>query len=732
MGRNNNSKKGYFSHYREPLKSEVKKGIVTVFIFVLALVSLLSFFDQSGQAGRYLLRLLYIFFGKGAAIAPVLLLITGLLVLLKEKLQILWVYWLGLILFALTFFGLFHLWIPPENALTEALAGHGGGLVGLILSYPLGRFFGFWASLIIFLALLITSVLILLNLSLAKLFQGVSFFKFIFNKVNQLVFGLTNKIFDFVGKRKKPQESLNYEEAAFESKDIKELEEEVAEEKKEQQLSFEDIKSPKAKRSSKKIDLPLSLLESRDSQPTSGDINANTNIIKRTLENFGIEVEMGKVSVGPTVTQYTLKPADGVKLSQIVTLHNDLALALAAHPIRIEAPIPGKSLVGIEVPNQSVAVVRLKEILDSDRFRRRQSNLMISLGKDVAGEVWLANLRKMPHLLIAGATGSGKTIAINSIIVSLIFQNSPDDLKFILIDPKRVELPVYNSIPYLITPVITDVKKTVNALKWAVAEMERRFEVLAKFVKRDIQSYNASTEQKIPYIVIVIDELADLMATAGPEIEALIIRLAQMSRAVGIHLVLATQRPSVNVITGLIKANITSRIAFAVASLVDSRTILDTGGAEKLLGRGDMLFISSEISKPKRIQGAYVSDKEIKGIVSYLKEKGEPEYLPEVVEKTKEGSLLYNFSGSDDELLEEAKRVVVQAGKASASLLQRRLRIGYARAARLLDLLEEQGVVGPLDGARPREVLIPREDLAKIGESDEEEGFPEEEEEEIK
>jgi S-DNA-T family DNA segregation ATPase FtsK/SpoIIIE len=729
MKRQNNSQKSRFRHYGQPLGREVKKGILTVFIFVLAFISLLSLMNQAGQAGFYLLKLLRILFGQGVWLAPVLLVITGFLVLFQERLKILWIYWLTLLVLTLTFFGLLHLAILPEKAFSEALAGRGGGLAGLILSYPLERLFGFWATIIIFLAFLISAILILFNLSLTKLFQGVSFLPVLFNRLNRLVLNLLNWFFNLLSKKKKiDSESWVREETTFATKDIKELEEieSILGIKKEQQLTLDDLKLTQTKRSGRRIDLPLTLLEDRNTQPTSGDINANINIIKKTLENFGIEVEMGKVSVGPTVTQYTLKPADGVKLSQIVTLHNDLALALAAHPIRIEAPIPGKSLVGIEVPNQKVAVVRLKEILDSDRFRRRASNLMIALGKDVAGEVWLADLGKMPHLLIAGATGSGKTITINSILISLIYQNSPSELKFILIDPKRVELPVYNGIPYLITPVITDVKKTINGLKWAISEMEKRFEILSKYGKRDIQSYNAASSQKMPFIVIVIDELADLMAAAGAEIEALIIRLAQMSRAVGIYLVLATQRPSVNVITGLIKANITSRLAFAVASLVDSRTILDTGGAEKLLGRGDMLFISSEISRPKRLQGAYVSDREIKRIVSFLKEKGQPEYLPEVIEKPKEGSLLYDFSGSDDELLEEAKEIAIRAGKASASLLQRRLRIGYARAARLLDLLEEQGVVGPLDGAKPREILIDRGDFDKIEEGEDEREIDEE------
>ena len=419
---------------------------------------------------------------------------------------------------------------------------------------------------------------------------------------------------------------------------------------------------------------------------------------------------MGEVSVGPTVTQYTLRPAEGVKLSQITTLHNDLALALAAHPIRIEAPIPGKSLVGIEVPNRSIAVVTLREILEDQTFKNRVSNLTIVLGKDVAGKSYLADLDKMPHLLIAGATGSGKTVCLNSIIVSLLYQNSPQELKFILVDPKRVELTVYENIPHLLTPVVTDPHKTINALKWSISEMDRRFELLSQTGKRDIREYNKEAEDKLPYLVIIVDELADLMMAAPTEVEACIIRLAQMARAVGIHLIMATQRPSVDIITGLIKANITSRIAFSVASSVDSRTILDTTGADKLLGRGDMLYISAQLSKPVRLQGAFVSDKSIKALVKHLKAQAKPEYLADVTERKAIG-LGIDSSLEEDELLPQAKEIIWQANKASASLLQRRLRVGYARAARLLDLLEEEGIIGPADGAKPREIFKTKEEI---------------------
>ena len=470
-----------------------------------------------------------------------------------------------------------------------------------------------------------------------------------------------------------------------------------------------------------KIDLPLDLLSGKIGKPTSGDIKTNAMVIQRTLENFGIPVEMNEVSVGPTVTQYTFKPAEGIKLAKITTLSNDLALALAAHPIRIEAPIPGKSLVGVEVPNQSKAVVGLREILESSDFKARKSNLTIALGKDVSGKGWSYDLPKMPHLLVAGATNSGKSVCLNSIIISLLYQNNPDDLRFIMVDPKRVELTVYGGIPHLLTPVITDVPKTVNALKWCLNEMDRRFELLSKHYKRNILSYNekAKPDEKMPYIVFIIDELADLMVAAGRDIEGSVIRLAQMARAVGIHLILATQRPSVDVITGFIKANMPARIAFSVASGVDSKTILDTLGAEKLLGQGDMLFVTAEISKPKRLQGAYVSDNEIKRIVNHIKEQGGgTNYVEGITERQKvkgiAGMGLDGEGGDSDELLEEAKELIINSGKASTSYLQRRLSIGYARAAKLIDLLEEAGVVGPGNGSKPREVMITREQYEAV------------------
>ncbi|MCL5795137.1 MAG: DNA translocase FtsK, partial [Patescibacteria group bacterium] len=459
---------------------------------------------------------------------------------------------------------------------------------------------------------------------------------------------------------------------------------------------------------------PLELLELPRGKASSGNIAKNVEIIQKSLGDFNIDVSMGDVNIGPTVTQYTLKPAEGVKLNQITARANDLALALAAHPLRIEAPIPGKAAVGVEIPNKIPAVVTLREIIESDPFKKRKSNLTIALGRDVAGNPVAIDLKKMPHLLIAGSTGSGKSICLNGLINSFLYQNSPAEMRLIMVDPKRVEFTRYNGIPHLLAPVVTEVDKTVNVLKWAVAEMDRRFKLFAETKRRDIESYNDHPpDGKLPYLVVVIDELADLMAQSAREVEAAIVRLAQMARATGIHLVVATQRPSVDVITGLIKANIISRIAFAVASQIDSRTILDMSGAEKLLGHGDMLYIGGELGKPKRVQGVMITEREVKAVTDFLKRGGQAQYDDSIInyQPARVGS---GAAGSevDDALYEEAKQVVVQAGKASASLLQRRLRVGYARAARLLDVLEAEGVIGQAEGAKPRDVLIGPEILA--------------------
>jgi len=457
---------------------------------------------------------------------------------------------------------------------------------------------------------------------------------------------------------------------------------------------------------------PLSLLSEKiGSVAERGDVKKNAAIIEKTLDSFGVQARVAEVNGGPAVTQYALEISAGTKISKIANLQHDLALALATPTgtVRIEAPIPGKSLVGIEVPNHSLEIVGLKSVLASEQMQAHKSKLAVVLGKDTASKGVVVDLDRMPHVLIAGTTGSGKSVLINSFIGSLLFRNSPDELKMILIDPKRVELTNYNGIPHLLTPVITEPEKILSSLKWAMAEMDRRYKLFQSVGVRNIAGYNEmSGFQALPYIVIIVDELADLMMFAPVEIEDAITRIAQLARATGIHLVVATQRPSVDVITGLIKANIPCRIAFNVSSMIDSRVILDTPGAEKLLGRGDMLFLPPDASKPVRIQGVLVQDEEINNLIKYLKNTGiAPEYTAEVTEMPIGRWGKGGGSGSDrDELFEEAVRTVCQYDRASASLLQRRLKVGYARAARILDELEEMGIVGVGEGSKPRDVLV--------------------------
>lgn len=477
----------------------------------------------------------------------------------------------------------------------------------------------------------------------------------------------------------------------------------------------------------------MDLLEKKESPADAGDVKQNAQIIKDTLGEFNIDVEMEGANIGPKVTQYALKPPSGVKLGRITALETNIALNLAAQSLRMEAPIPGQKAVGIEVPNRRAADVRLFSILASKFWNTDKEPLAFAVGKDISGQAVVGELNKMPHLLIAGQTGSGKSVMINTLLTSLLYRNSPSDMKLILVDPKQVEMAPYEDIPHLLTPVINEPDKTISALKWAVNEMERRYKLLAEHKVRDIKTYNTMLRDgakkitvedaegnaqehengAMPYIVIVIDELADLMMVAARDVEALIVRLAQKARAVGIHLVLATQRPSVDVITGLIKANVPARIAFTVASQIDSRTILDQIGAEKLLGQGDMLMLTPSMSKPKRIQGAWVTDNEVLKITDYLRLQSPPQYNDEVVSMpvvlNGKGGIVPDFNGSndsEDDMYKDAVRAVIDSGKASTSLLQRRLRVGYARAARLIETLEEQGIIGPADGARPREVLV--------------------------
>ena len=736
---------------KEPhLSTDAKKGIAIIFLFAVALVSILSMLGIASTFGQYFTIGLNYVFGWGKALFPVVLVMFALLLMFPEKYQVRKTSYLGVFLFVLSFFAILHLFvIEPEQTWEMIKQGEGGGFVGLFLSWPFMELMGFWASLIVLIAIVIVSLIVAFNTSLKSIVSNGGVIKRILVAIKNFFIKIKNKIIwrkynkefaDGEGEPESEEAELSNEassqeadgEAQFTKKEIEGDESSSAEASadEEEQMALPGIKKRKSRR---EIVPPLDLLEGKTDIPSAGDIEVSKEKIKKTLEDFGIEVEMGDVNVGPTVTQYTLAPAEGVKLSQITTLNNDLALALAAHPIRIEAPIPGKSLVGVEIPNKTVALVGLKEAIGSTEFKKRksQSSLTVVLGRDVAGKYIFADLDKMPHLLIAGATGSGKSVCINSIITSLLYENGPDDLKFVMVDPKRVELTNYNGIPHLLTGVVHDIDKTLNSFKWLISEMEKRFQLFSDAGKRDIHAFNqgASDSDRMPFIVAIIDELADIMTSASRDMEALIVRLAQMARATGIHLILATQRPSVEVITGLIKANITSRIAFSVASIIDSRTILDFSGAEKLLGKGDCLYISSSLSKPKRIQGAFVTDKEIERVVGYLKKKGgKADYDEEIIKKQQSS---HSFSADDEameedeELLSEAKNIILQADKASASLLQRRLRIGYARAARILDILEEQNFIGPADGARPREVLADDQtyltDDVEFEEKDEEE-----------
>jgi S-DNA-T family DNA segregation ATPase FtsK/SpoIIIE len=678
---------------RTQLKPEIKNSILGILFIALAIILILSAFNLAGPLGIFIYKIFNYLLGWGYFLLPILLIVLALTLIKihEEPLSFNAIALLGsgLVLFS-------------SLTILNIISPHNGGFLGEIGSL-LTNYLGVLATLIFYLAIFISGIILIFNkpLNILNLFK---------KKEKQLVINEPEKL---------EEKEIKETETEKTSLPIKgEFEE--TNRGKEKIVSEENTKKKNPLTLKLKGDYvlpPLDLLESTSSKPSVGDLKANANIIKRTLESFGIIVEMGEINVGPTVTQYTLKPTEGVKLSSITALQNDLALALAAHPLRIEAPIPGKSLVGIEVPNKSVALVRLGSLLKEIDFQKDGTLLNMVLGRDVEGRVVTADLSKMPHLLIAGATGSGKSVCIHSIISTFLFKNSPSTLRLILVDPKRVELARYNGIPHLLTPVITDNKKVLPTLRWAVEEMGRRYDLLSQYQARDIESYNnkalARNENILPYIVIIIDELADLMMYYGRDLETFIIRIAQMARATGIHLIVSTQRPSVEVITGLIKANITARIAFQVASQVDSRTILDMAGAEKLLGHGDMLFLSPESSKPRRIQGAYLSEAEIDRLVEFiiknsqsLEFNGLSSDLEEYLNQMGVSENLGAENQEEDELYPEAYEVVVKAQKASASLLQRRLKIGYARAARLLDMLEARGVIGPQDGAKPREVYV--------------------------
>lgn len=683
--------------------------IFGIFSILFGVLFTLGMLGSAGPAGAGLEKGAQFLFGYGAFLLPITLLGIGINLIKKKPIFSHIPQTLGVLFIGLSALGLLHIISPNSRS---------GGVIGYIIGAPLKKLFETAASsLILFVIFIAGCVLVFDNHPTLKSFW----------------LNLQNRFLNFFKKKNDSNivSEIDYEEDLLDEEETENDDQEEPEiinpkkfiEKKKDEI--EDIVLTENKKPHRSTGgytpPPLSLLEADRGRAQVGDIKANANIIRRTLMDFGIEVEMDEITIGPTFTRYALKPAQGVKVSRITGLQNDLALALAAHPVRVEAPIPGKSLVGIEIPNKTKATVSISTLMADERFKKSPKPLFVALGRDVSGNPHYMDLAKAPHALIAGTTGSGKSVTIHSIVSSLIYRNGPDDMKFIMVDPKRVELTLYNNIPHLLTPVITDAKKAILALKWAAKEMERRYDILQSESVRDIQSYHQNIVKnmgssgdidRMPYIVVIIDELADIMQAYPRELEAAIVRLAQMSRAVGIHLVLSTQRPEVNVITGLIKANVPTRIALRVPTQVDSRTILDTAGAEKLLGSGDMLYSSGE-GQPHRLQSSYISEDEVKKVAKYLREQYKDE-LNEQIELTGtptadksifESVLNDEKSSNDDELYEEARQIVIESGKASTSFLQRKLGIGYARAARLIDILEERGIVGPGNGAKPREVL---------------------------
>ncbi len=718
------------------IPAETKRAIIVVLLIIIGLFLVLAAFGAAGVAGSDAYRLIASLLGIGYFLVPLIFFILAGNALRPME-------------------GVF----SPLKLISSALffiAGLGfiqivsdhGGLLGNVIAAPALKYLDIYASLIVLGGMSIISLLLILEGRISiEPFVGIwNFVRGLFGKrvaTTNTEPAISGFALDNDRDEPAPQETYDDEPAPAPARAAAAAPVQAAQNE--------------AKRSAQMLASllgtytppPLSLLEGDKGRPGVGDIKGNANIIKRTLQNFGIQVELDEISIGPTVTRYAIKPAEGVRLQKIVALQQNLALALAAKGgIRIEAPIPGKSLVGIEVPNTAKVTVGLGSLLGSPEFTENHKPLLAAMGRDIAGNAVFANIAKMPHGLIAGATGSGKSVSIHTLINSLLYRCGPSQLRFIFIDPKRVELTLYRSLPHLLTPVITDPKKAIQALRWAGKEMERRYNILEEERVRDIESYHQNiltpaleklrkkggaeegekVPEAMPYIVIVIDELADIMQSFPRELEAGIVRLAQMSRAVGIHLILSTQRPSVNVITGLIKANVPARVALQVASQIDSRTILDQGGAENLLGQGDMLYLSADMSKPIRLQSAYIGESEVKKTVDFITKNNEPELPVELVPQQAGNDgvgLGSSFGGEgggdddvDDEVYQAARQAVIEAQKASTSYLQRKLRIGYARAARIIDLLEERGVIGPGDGAKPREVLEKGAGPAPVGEAE--------------
>ncbi len=772
------------SGWEEVLGGDAKRSIAAIILVMFGILFLFGFFHAAGPFGELLDRGVGSLFGWGKWLFPVLLFVFALFLLRRRETTLSdIVKFVGLGVVFVATLGFFHLFLDDslKELLKLARSGKGGGYIGYAISYVLLTFTGRGAGSVILGALFLSGVVAAFNVSLSHFLSRVrqAFFAVGKRKAKQAEKDADESLAE-EGKEEgvdseRPEmgdvsegesevsdgavdeasdmgniTGLRFsedEEGAEDDEAADELPKETPEESDDEEEAGDDEKEerPRKRRRRLRWEMPsLEFFQGHTEKGASGDIEGTKRIIRETLRYFNISGEMGEAVVGPTVTQYTFRPAFGTRLSKIVSLGNDLALALARHPIRIEAPIPNTSLVGIEVPNQSPSPVRMRNILESKEFRARsrESKLSVVLGEAVDGSFEVADLESMPHLLVAGRTGSGKSVCVNAILLSLLCQNSPEDLKLILVDPKRVELSLYNGIPHLKSgKVITDSKHVVNALKYAVHEMERRLKIFEGVHARNLAAYREKYErgermkvtedgrsyrkelEPLPYIVVVIDEMADLMMSHGKEVEAAIVRLAQMSRAVGIHLVLATQKPVSEVVTGLIKSNVPAKIAFAVSSQMDSRIILDTGGAEKLVGKGDMLYAGAGASRPKRLQGVFVDDREVRDVVRFLIEQKEEQGAEEIGEDfggdgdeaspsgagfsdDVDFANLNESPSEQDELYTEAKRLVIESGRAATTYLQRRLSVGYGRAAKLLDMLEEQGVVGPAEGNNKGRVVL--------------------------
>jgi S-DNA-T family DNA segregation ATPase FtsK/SpoIIIE len=707
-------------------RKNTKNETISIIIIAFSLLYIFAFIftDKMGIVGKIIFQTATRNIGLGAYIFPILLLFLGIVILFNYKPLNPYHKLFGISFLFIIFLVFIHLrLLLLDNSYSLAMKGAGGGLLGYYFANSLYLYFGTRGAYLVLISLSLISALFITQVSYFYIFRNLgNKIKIILNNIYNILKNIGVKI-SKSSRRKKEPDYQEYEPDEIPKKIFKIERNRKKEKKLEEEKIFDrDYQETKQEPKVDRYQVPpLSLLSdsyAEEKTDTKLNIEENVKILESTFTNFGINAKVVGVIQGPTVTRYEIHPAPGVKISKITNLSNDIALSFAVASVRIEAPIPGKNAVGIEVPNRMRINVYLKEILQSSEFQNRKYKLPIALGIDIGGKPIIADLAELPHLLIAGATGSGKSVCINNIILSIIYKLNPETVKFIMIDPKRVELNIYNGIPHLLIPIITDISQAIKVLNWVISEMEKRFKIFAEAGVRNLDGYNEyvrninNDTKPLPYIIIVIDELADLMLSSPVKAEESLCRLAQMTRATGIHLIIATQRPSVDIITGSIKVNFPSRIAFAVSTQVDSRTILDLNGAEKLLGNGDMLFSPVGASKPIRAQGAFVVEKEIRNVVSYLmKHSPSPEYEQEVLEYKKSKVLLRETEEEEeDELFNEAVSIIINSKQASISILQRKLRIGYTRAARLIDVMEKRGIVGPYDGRNPRKILISNEE----------------------